>query len=75
MIYWRGAYMFRGFRRPSQQRLEGKFLDEKTLRLDVWDDAGQRWAEVTYTLKSDGTLTGKWSSTAGVANATLKKEQ
>jgi len=75
VIYWRGAYRFPGLRRPSQQPVEGKFLDEKTLKLNVWDDAGQRWAEVTYTLKSDGTLTGKWSSGGGVANATLKKEQ
>lgn len=75
VIYWRGAYLFSGLQRPGQQRVEGKFLDEKTLKLDVWDDAGQRWAEVTYTLNSDGTLTGKWSSEGGVANATLKKEQ
>jgi len=75
VIYWRGAYRFPGLARPSQQRVLGKFLDEKTLRLEVWDDATQRWAEVTYTLNNDGTLTGKWSSGGGVANATLKKEQ
>lgn len=75
VIYWRGAYLFPGLQRPRQQRVEGKFLDEKTLKLEIWDDAGQRWAEVTYTLNSDGTLTGRWSSGGGVANATLKKEQ
>jgi len=75
VIYWRGAYVFPGLQRPSQQRVEGKFLDEKTLRLDIWDDAGRRWAEVTYTLNNDGTLTGRWSSGGGVAHATLTKEQ
>ncbi len=66
--------MFRGLQRPSQQRVEGKFLDEKTLRLDIWDDAGERWAEMTYTLNSDGTLTGQWSSGGDVQHATLQKQ-
>jgi len=75
VIYWRGASRYPVFQGPSQQRVEGKFLDEKTLKLEVWDDARQRWAGVTYTLNSDGTLTGKWSSGGDVANATQKKEQ
>jgi hypothetical protein len=75
VIYWRGAYVFPGLQRPSQQRVEGRFLDEKTLKLEIWDDAGRRWAEVTYTLNRDGTLTGRWSSGDGVAHATLKKEE
>jgi len=58
----RGAYIFPGLQRPSQQRVEGKFLDAKTLRFEVWDDANQRWAEATYTLNNDGTLTGAWKS-------------
>ena len=74
VIYWRGAYIFPGLQRPSQQRVEGKFLDEKTLKLDIWDDAGRRWAEVTYTLNRDGTLSGTWRSGGGVAHATLQKE-
>jgi len=74
VLYWRGAYLFPGLQRPSQQRAEGRFLDERTLKLDVWDDAGQRWAEVTYTLNSDGTLTGKWSGGGYVLNATLKRQ-
>jgi hypothetical protein len=74
VIYWRGAYRFPGLQRPRQQRAEGRFLDEKTLKLEIWDDAGRRWAEVTYTLSSDGTLTGRWKSGDGVATATLKKE-
>jgi hypothetical protein len=75
VIYWRGAYVFPGLQRPSQQRVEGRFLDEKTLQLEIWDDAGRRWAEVTYTLNPDGTLTGRWISGGGVAHATLKKEE
>jgi hypothetical protein len=75
VIYWRGAYLFPGLQRPSQQRVEGKFLDEKTLKLDIWDDASNRWAETTYALNSDGTLTGTWRSGQIVANGTLKKEQ
>ena len=74
VVYWRGAIRFPGFQRPSQQRAEGRFLDERTLKLEVWDDAAGRWAEATYTLNSDGTLTGKWNSGGGMANATLKKE-
>jgi len=29
-VYWRGAYMFPGLQRPSQQRVEGKLPDAKT---------------------------------------------
>jgi hypothetical protein len=75
VIYWRGAYRFPGLQRPRQQRAEGRFLDGKTLKLEIWDDAGRRWAEVTYTLGSDGTLTGGWRSGDSVASAILKKEQ
>jgi hypothetical protein len=61
-MYWRGAYIFPGLQRPSQQRVEGTFVDAKTVRFEVWDDANQRWAEPTYTLNNDGTLTGTWRS-------------
>ncbi len=74
VIYWRGAYVFPGLQRPRQQRAEGKFLDEKTLKVDIWDDAGQRWGEATYRLNPDGTLTGQWQSGGGMATATLQKE-
>jgi hypothetical protein len=74
VIYWRGASPYPVFQRPSQQRGEGRFLDEKTLRLAVWDVAGNRWADVTYTLNSDGTLTGQWSSGGYVQHATLQKQ-
>ena len=75
VIYWQGASRYPAFQAPSQQRAEGKFLDDRTLFLNVWDDAGNRWADVTFTRNSDGTLTGKWSSGGTVANATLHKEQ
>lgn len=73
-VYWRGAYLFPGLQRPSQQRVEGRFLDAKTIRFDVWDDANQRWAEATYTLNRNGTLTAKWSSGSIVVTGVLKKE-
>jgi hypothetical protein len=49
-------------------------LDEKTLRFEVWDDANNRWAEATYTMTGDGTLTGTWKSADMVATALLKKK-
>ena len=73
-VYWRGAYIFPGLQKPSQQRVEGKFVDEKTLRFEVWDDANDRWAEATYALADDGTLTGTWKSGDIVITAVLKKE-
>jgi len=73
-VYWRGAYMFPGLQRPSQQRVEGKLLDAKTVRFEVWDDASQRWAEATYTLNSDGTLAARWSSGSIVVTGVLEKE-
>lgn len=73
-VYWRGAYIFPGLQRPSQQRVEGKFLDAKTVRFEVWDDANQRWAEAIFTLNSDGTLTGAWKSGGVAATGVLKKE-
>ena len=73
-VYWRGAYIFPGLQRPSQQRVEGKLLDARTLRFEVWDDANSRWAEATYTLNSDGTLTGAWKSGDVTATGILKKE-
>jgi len=73
-VYWRGAYIFPGLQRPNQQRVEGKFLDAKTMRFEVWDDANQRWAEATYTLNNDGTLTGTWKSGSVAATGVLKKE-
>jgi len=73
-VYWRGAYIFPGPQKPSQQRIEGRFLDEKTLRFEVWDDANDRWAEAIYTMAGDGTLTGTWKSGDTVATALLKKE-
>lgn len=73
-VYWRGAYMFPGLQKPSQQRIEGRFLDEKTLRFEVWDDANNRWAEATYTMTGDETLTGTWRSGDIVATALLRKE-
>ncbi len=75
VIYWRGASQYPAFQKPSQQRTEGKLLGERTLKLEVWDDAGQRWADVLYRLNPDGTLTGRWSSGGFVANATLQKER
>jgi len=75
VIYWRGAFVFPGLQRPSRRRGEGRFLDEKTLKLEVWDDATERWAEAIYTLNSDGTLNGTWRSGDIVATATLKKLQ
>jgi hypothetical protein len=73
-VYWRGAYIFPGLQEPSQQRIEGRLLDEKTLRFEVWDDANDRWAEATYTMTGDVTLTGTWKSGDIVATALLKKE-
>ena len=73
-VYLRGAYIFPGLQRPSQQRVEGKFLDAKTLRFEIWDDANSRWAEATYTLNNDGTLTGAWKSGGIAATGVLKKE-
>jgi len=74
VIYWRGAYVFPGLQRPRQQRAEGRFLDERTLRVPIWDDAGQRWAETIYILRADGTLAGQWQSGGGLATGTLRKE-
>lgn len=74
VIYWRGAYMFPGLQRPSQQRAEGRLLDEKTLRVEIWDDATGRWADVTYRLQDDGTLAAQWRSGDIQASATLRKE-
>ncbi len=74
VIYWRGASRYPAFQPPSEQRIEGRFLDEKTLRLEVWDEARERWAEATFTLNRDGTLTGKWSGGEAVLTATLKRE-
>ena len=73
-VYWRGAYMFPGLQRPSQQRVEGRFLDARTVRFEVWDDANKRWGEATYTLNRDGTLAARWSSGSVVATGMLKKE-
>ncbi len=73
-VYWRGAYIFPGLQKPSQQRVEGRFLDEKTLRFEVWDDANNRWAEATYTMTGGGTLTGTWKSGDIVATALLERE-
>ncbi len=73
-VYWRGAYIFPGLQKPSQQRVEGRFLDAKTFRFEVWDDANSRWAEANYALADDGTLTGTWKSGDIVATAILKKE-
>jgi hypothetical protein len=74
VIYWRGAYVFPGLMRPHQQHAEGRFLDERTLRVPIWDDAGQRWAETLYVLQADGTLAGQWQSGGGRAAGTLRKE-
>ncbi len=52
----------------------GKVPRGEHLRLGVWDMAGNRWADPTYTLHSDGTLTGRWSSGDEVQHATLKKQ-
>jgi hypothetical protein len=73
-IYWRGAYIFPGLQKPSQQSIEGKFVDEKTMRFEVWDDANHRWAEATYTFSGDEKLTGTWKSGGIVATALLEKE-
>jgi hypothetical protein len=73
-VYWRGAYIFPGLQKPSQQPVEGRFVDEKTLKFEVWDDANHRWAEATYILSGDETLTGTWKSGGIVANAILQKE-
>jgi len=73
-VYWRGAYIFPGLQKPSQQRIEGRFLDEKTVRFEVWDDANNRWAEATYTMTGDGTLAGTWKSGDIVATALLERE-
>ena len=73
-MYWQGTDTSPGLQRPSQQRVEGKFLDAKTLRFEIWDDANSRWAEATYTLNNDGTLTGAWKSGGIAATGVLKKE-
>lgn len=73
-VYWRGAYIFPGLQRPSQQRVEGRFLDARTVRFEIWDDANSRWAEATYTLNNDGTLSGTWKSGSVAATGILKKE-
>jgi len=73
-VYWRGAYIFPGLQKPSRQRIEGRFLDQKTLGFEVWDDANSRWAEATYTLSADGTLTAVWKSGDITATARLEKE-
>ena len=73
-VYWRGAYIFPGLQKPSQQRIEGRLLDAKTLRFEVWDDANNRWAVATYTMTRGGTLTATWKSGDIVATALLKKE-
>ncbi len=74
VIYWRGASRYPAFQRPSQQRAEGRLLGQRTLKLEIWDDAGQRWADVIYRLNPDGTLTGEWSSGGFRAHATLQRE-
>lgn len=37
-------------------------MDEKTLRFEVWDDANNRWAEATYPMTGEGTLSCIWKS-------------
>jgi hypothetical protein len=44
------------------------------LRVEIWDDAVQRWAEAIYRLQSDGTLAAQWRSGDVKASATLHKE-
>jgi hypothetical protein len=44
------------------------------LRVEIWDDTGQRWAEAIYCLQSDGTLAARWRSGSVRATATLQKE-
>ena len=73
-VYWHGADTSPGLQPPGQQRVEGKFLDAKTARFEVWDDASRCWAEATYTLNSDGTLAAKWSSGSIVVTGVLQKE-
>jgi hypothetical protein len=73
-VYWRGAYIFPGLQKPSQQRIEGRFLDEKTVRFEVWDDANSRWAEATYSMTGQGKLAGTWKSGDIVATALLERE-
>jgi hypothetical protein len=63
-----------GLQRPSQQRVEGKCLDAKMVKFEVWDDANSRWAEASWTLNRDGTLTAKWSSGGNVTTGVLEKE-
>ena len=49
-------------------------MDEKPIRFEVLDDANNRWAEATYTMTGDGTLSCIWKSGDIVATAVLKKE-
>jgi hypothetical protein len=74
VTYWRGAYMFPGLQRPRRQRAEGRFLDGRTLRVEIWDDAAGRWADVTYRLQDDGTLAARWQSGDVSASAILHKQ-
>jgi hypothetical protein len=73
-VYWQGTDTSPGLQRPGQQPVEGKFLDAKTMRFEVWDDANQRWAEAIYTLNNDETLIGTWKSGGVTATGVLKKE-
>ncbi len=73
-VYWRGAYMFPGLQRPSQQHVEGRFLNARTVRFEIWDDANERWAEASYTLNRDGTLAARWSSGGNVATGVLERQ-
>ncbi len=74
VVYWRGALRFPAFHAPSEQRAEARFLDASTMKLDVWDDVAGRWADITYTLNSDDTLTGKWRSGEFTQNARLERQ-
>jgi hypothetical protein len=73
-VYWHGADTSPGLQPPGQQRVEGKFLDAKTVRFAVWDDANQRWAEAIYTLNNDETLIGTWRSGSLAATGVLQKK-
>ena len=74
IVYWRGASRDPVFQAPSQQRSEGRFTDAATLRLDVWDETAGDWADLTYTLNRDGTLTGKWRRGDFVQSAILERQ-
>lgn len=73
LVYWRGAYQFPGLARPSQQRAEGRFLDARTLRVEVYDDARRLWVELVYTLQADGSLAATWQSGGGTISGTLTR--